>query len=286
MSIFLIHILTLVAIYIIIAMSLNLAMGYTGLVNLGHIGLLGVGAYTSAILTTKFDLPFVVGFFAAGLIAAIFGALLSLPSRKIKDDYFALFTLGFLFVTTAIFINWTDMTRGTLGIRGIARPEGFAEPLTFFLLVLIVALVSFLLMSKIVSSPFGRVLEAIRDDELVAESLGKNVDRVKLIAMTISGLFVGLSGSLLAHFLRLINPSTFWLDPLVIALAGVVIGGMASMRGSVIGVVLVFAVSESLRFLAIPSSMVGPLRIIIFMVVLIGIILWRPKGILGRADLD
>lgn len=286
MLIFLVHILTLVAIYAIIAMSLNLAMGYTGLVNLGHIGLLGIGAYTSAILTTKFDLPFVVGFFGAGLVAAIFGALLSLPSRKIKDDYFALFTLGFLFVTTAVFINWTDMTRGTLGIRGIVRPEGFAEPFTFFLLVVVVAAVSFFVLEKLVTSPFGRVLEAIRDDELVAESLGKNVDRAKLVAMTVSGLFVGLSGSLLAHFLRLINPSTFWLDPLVIALAGVVIGGMASMRGSVIGIALVFAVSESLRFLSIPSSMVGPLRIIIFMLVLIAIILWRPRGLMGRADLD
>lgn len=286
MLVFLIHILTLVAIYAIIAMSFNLAMGYTGLVNLGHIGLLGVGAYTSAILTTKFDLPFVVGFVCAGFIAAVCGALLSLPSRKIKDDYFALLTLGFMFITTAVFINWIDMTRGTLGIRGITRPEGFAEPLTFFLLVLIVAVVSFMVMNKIVSSPFGRVLEAIRDDELVAESLGKNVDRAKLVAMTLSGLFVGLSGSLLAHFLRLINPGTFWLDPLVIALAGVVIGGMASMRGSVLGVVLVFAVSESLRFLSIPSSMIGPLRIIIFMIVLLAIILWRPKGIFGRADLD
>jgi branched-chain amino acid transport system permease protein len=286
MSVFLVHILTLIAIYVIIAMSLNLAMGYTGLVNLGHIGLLGVGAYLSAVLTTKFDLPFVVGFVAAGLVTAVFGALLSLPSRKIKDDYFALLTLGFLFMASAVFINWTDMTRGTLGIRGIARPEGFTEPFTFFLLVVLVAILSFFVLSKIVSSPFGRVLEAIRDDELVAESLGKNVDRARLFVMTISGLFVGISGSLFAHFLRLINPNTFWLDPLVIALAGVVIGGLASLRGSVIGIVLVFAVSESLRFLSIPSSMIGPLRIIIFMIVLLAIILWRPKGILGRADLD
>lgn len=286
MFIFLLHILTLIAIYIMIAMSFNLAMGYTGLVNLGHIGLLGVGAYTSAILTTKFDQPFAVGLLAGGLLAAVFGALLSLPSRKIKNDYFALLTLGFLFVTSAVFINWTDLTRGTLGIRGIARPEGFADPLNFFLLVVVFAVFSYFVLSKIVSSPFGRVLEAIRDDELVAESLGKNVDRAKLIAMAVSGFFVGLSGSLLAHFLRLINPSTFWLDPLVIALAGVVIGGLASMRGSVVGIILVFAVSESLRFFSIPSSMIGPLRIIIFMIALLLIILWRPKGIFGRADLD
>ncbi len=286
MPVFLIHISTLVTIYIIIALSLNLVMGYTGLVNFGHIGLLGVGGYVSAVFTTRFDWPFVFGFIAAGLVTAGFAALLSLLSRKIKDDYFALLTLGFMFVTSAIFINWTEMTRGTLGIRGITRPEGFSEPLTFFLLVLLVCVASFLFLHQTVSSPFGRVLEAIRDDDLVAESLGKNVQKAKLVAMTISGLFVGLAGSLLAHFLRFINPGTFWLDPLVIALAGVVIGGLASLRGSVVGIVLVFAVSESLRFLSIPSSLIGPLRLIIFMFVLLVMILWRPKGIFGRAELD
>lgn len=286
MSVFLIHILTLVAIYAIIAMSLNLAMGYTGLVNLGHIGLLGIGAYTSAVLPTKFDWSFLPALLAAVVLSGIFGAILALPSRKIKNDYFALLTLGFMFITSAVFINWTDITRGTLGVRGIARPEGFAEPFGFFILVLAFTLLTYLILRQVVSSPFGRVLEAIRDDETVAESLGKNVEKAKLVAMTLSGIFVGLAGSLLAHFLRLINPGTFWLDPLVLALAGVVIGGLASLEGSIIGIVFVFAASESLRFLAIPSSMIGPLRIIIFMVVLLVIILWRPKGILGRADLD
>lgn len=286
MEIYLIHILTLIIIYAIIAMSLNLAMGYTGLVNFGHIGLLGLGAYTSAVLTTKFDWSFWGALLVAVVLSGVFGAILALPSRKIKNDYFALLTLGFMFITGAVFINWTKITRGTLGVRGIARPEGFTEPFTFFFLALVSAFLCYLILRQVVSSPFGRVLEAIRDDEVVAESLGKNVEKVKLVAMTLSGMFVGLAGSLLAHFLRFINPGTFWLDPLVLALAGIVIGGLASLEGSIIGVVLVFAASESLRFLSIPSSMIGPLRIIIFMALLLVIILLRPKGILGRADLD
>lgn len=286
MFIFLLHILTLIAIYAMIAMSLNLAMGYTGLVNFGHIGLLGVGAYTSAVLTTKFDWDFWPALLIAAVLSAAFGALLALPSRKIKDDYFALLTLGFMFVALAVFINWTDLTRGTLGIRGITRPEAFSEPFTFFLLSALFAALTYVVLRQVVSSPFGRVLEAIRDDDLVAESLGKNVEKAKLVAMTLSGFFVGIAGVLLANLLRLINPQTFWLDPLVLALAAVVIGGLASLRGSILGVVLVFAVSESLRFLAIPSSLIGPLRVIIFMVVLLLIILWRPKGIIGKADLD
>lgn len=286
MLVFILHIATLIAIYAIIAMSLNLVMGYTGLVNFGHIGLLGTGAYTSAVLTTKFGLDFWPALLIATLLSAAFGTLLALASRKIKDDYFALLTLGFMFVTSAIFINWTSMTRGTLGIRGIVRPVAFSEPLSFFILCALFAIFTYIILRQVVSSPFGRVLEAIRDDDLVAESLGKNIEKAKIIAMALSGFFVGIGGVLLANLLRLINPQVFWLDPLVLALAAVVIGGLASLRGSVLGVVLVFAVSESLRFLAIPSSMIGPLRVIIFMAVLLAIVLWRPKGILGRADLD
>ncbi len=283
---FFIHVLTLVGVYAIIAMSFNIAMGYTGLVNFGHIGLLGIGAYTSAILTTKYDWPFLAAFLAAGLLTMFFGALLSLASKKIKGDYFALLTLGFMFITAALFINWVSMTRGTLGIRGIARPEGFADPLQFLFLVAVLVLVSYVILQRVVDSPFGRVLEAIRDDDLVAESLGKNITKAKIVAMGLSGFFVGTAGSLLAHFIRFINPTSFWLDPLVLALAAIVIGGLASLRGSILGVFLVFLFSESLRFLSIPSSMIGPLRVIIFMFILLAIILWKPKGILGRADLD
>lgn len=286
MTAFLIHILTLAGIYTIIATSLNLAMGYTGLVNLGHIGLLGIGAYASAILTTAFGWPFWPAFIVAGILAAGFGALLALPSRRIKGDYFALYTLGFMFLAIAVFINWETLTRGTLGIRGIQRPEGFVESLPFLILVLAVALGSYLFQNRMVRSPFGRVLEAVRDDVEVAESLGKNTAKAKIVAMMVSGFFVGIAGSLFAHFIRYINPQSFWLDPLVLALAAVVIGGLASMRGSVLGVVLVFLMSEMLRFAAIPSQMIGPLRIIIFMVVLLMIMLWRPKGIWGRADLE
>lgn len=267
-------------------MSFNLAMGYTGLVNFGHIGLLGVGAYTSAILNTRFDVPFFVSIFIAAILCAVIGAILSIPSRKIKNDYFALLTLGFLFVAGAVFINWTDLTRGTLGIRGITRPENFTEPLQFLVLSLAIAILTFIVLEKIVHSHFGRVLEAIRDDELVAESLGKNIDRAKMTAMTLSGFFVGIAGVFLAHFIRFINPASFWLDPLVVALAAVVIGGLASLRGSIIGVFIVFAISESLRFLSIPSTMIGPMRVILFMLVLIVVVLFRPRGILGRADLE
>jgi branched-chain amino acid transport system permease protein len=283
---FLLYVLTLIGIYAIIAMSFNLAMGYTGLVNFGHIGLLGIGAYTSAILITKYDVSILIAALVSCVACAGFGALLAIPSRKIKDDYFALLTLGFVFLTQALFINWTQMTRGTLGIRGIPRPEVFAQPVEFFVLVAVVALVSFVFLDRVAHSPFGRVLEAIRDDDLVAQSLGKNVTRAKCVALGLSGFFVGIAGALFASFFRIINPSMFWLDPLVLSIAAVMVGGLASMRGSVLGVFIVFLFTESLRFVDIPATMIGPIRTIIFMAVLIAILLSRPKGILGRADLD
>jgi branched-chain amino acid transport system permease protein len=199
---FFIHILTLVGIYAIIAMSLNLAMGYTGLVNFGHLGLVGVGAYTLAVLTTKFGWTFIPALIAGASLAGLLGMLLSLPSKRIKGDYFALLTLGFMFLVSAVFINWERMTRGTLGIRGIQRPELFVEPLELLVLVVLFVLGTYVVLHRTVGSPFGRVLEAIRDDDQVAESLGKNIAKAKMVAMGVSGFFAGISGGLLirAHF--------------------------------------------------------------------------------------
>jgi ABC-type branched-subunit amino acid transport system permease subunit len=137
-----------------------------------------------------------------------------------------------------------------------------------------------------VNSPFGRALEAVRDDEEVAESLGKPVFKLRLIALVVSGALVGLAGAYLAHYIQFISPNSFWLDLLVWALAGMILGGMASMPGSVLGTVLLFALSEPLRFLPIPSNLVGPLRLMIFMGLLIFLVIYRPKGIMGRAQLE
>lgn len=117
-------------------------------------------------------------------------------------------------------------------------------------------------------------------------ALGKPVFRLRLVAMAVSGLIAGLAGALLAHFVQFISPNTFWLDQLVWVLAGMVIGGLASMPGAVVGSVLLFAISEPLRFLPIPSELVGPLRLMIFMAILLAFVLYRPKGLMGRAQLE
>jgi ABC-type branched-subunit amino acid transport system permease subunit len=219
-------------------------------------------------------------------LTAILAGLMALPAKKIKGDYFALVTLGFMFVTSAVFINWDSVTRGTLGIPGIPRPEWFMTNDRFLWLAVGTTTLVYFFLQRLVNSPFGRALEAVRDDEEVAESLGKPVFKLRLIALVVSGALVGLAGAYLAHYIQFISPNSFWLDLLVWALAGMILGGMASMPGSVLGTVLLFALSEPLRFLPIPSNLVGPLRLMIFMGLLIFLVIYRPKGIMGRAQLE
>ena len=286
MEAYLIHVAIITCISAILSMGFNLTAGYAGLVNLGYVGLYGIGAYTTAILVKQHHLPFAVGVIAAMLIAGIVSALLTLPLRKIKTEYFSLITLGFHFIAGAVFINWISLTRGTLGIAAIPRPQGFVTNDNYLILVFIIAIVVYIFLSQIVKSPFGRALEATRDDEEVAAALGKPVFKLRLVAMIISGALAGLSGALLAHFIQFISPTSFLLDPLVWCIAAVIIGGLASMEGAVLGMILLYALSEPLRFLHLPSDLIGPLRIIIFMSILAIFVLWKPKGLLGRAELD
>ena len=286
MDAYLIHLGSLVGIYILMSISFNLVVGYTGLLNLGHVGLMAIGAYASAILMKTAGLPFPVALLGAVLLTMVVAAALAIPARKIRGDYYALVTLGFMFVVFAVLVNWESLTRGTLGIPGVPRPEGFTSNTMYLLLVGAITAITFWFLDRLVNSPFGRALEAVRDDEEVAQALGKPVFKLKVIAMAVSGFVVGLAGALLAHFVQFISPGMFWLDLLIWALAGMMIGGVASMRGTVLGVVVLFCLLEPMRFLDLPSAYVGPLRLLIMLALLLLIVLYKPRGIMGRAELE
>lgn len=285
MAAYLIHTLTLIGIYIIVALSYAIPVGYTGMLNLGHIGLLAIGAYTAAILTVK-GVSFWLGLIVAAAITGFAGFLLALPARRIKGDYYALITLGFTFVVNAILLNWINMSGGPFGISGIKRPAGFAEPVSFLLLVLVFLVLTALFVYRLVKSPLGRALESVRDDDLVAESLGKPTAKLRIISLFVSAIIVGVAGALLAHFIQFINPQVFWLDNVLWVLAGLVVGGLASFEGAIWGMVILYVFSEPLRFLALPPGILGPLRLMIFSILLLLVILFRPKGIMGRAQLE
>jgi branched-chain amino acid transport system permease protein len=286
---YIIHLLILIGIYSILAVSLNLALGYTGLLNLGHVALFGIGAYTSTLLT-KAGVPFIWAFLAAGVVAAFFGWLLVLATKKLKGDYYALATLGFSFVIYSLFLNLTEITRGPLGIPGIQRPEFFgfvlSSNLSYLIFVAIVAFISVGLIYLIIKSPFGRLLEALRDDETGLKVLGKNALLLKYKVMMISGFFAGLAGSLFAHYISFIDPSSFTLAEIILIFTIVIIGGIASLKGTIFSTFIIMLVPEALRFLSLPSSIIGPARQIIYALVLLLILLYRPRGLYGKIDLE
>ncbi|MFA6064655.1 MAG: branched-chain amino acid ABC transporter permease [archaeon] len=286
---YLIHLAILVCIYIVLALSLQLSMGFAGQFNLGHIAFFGIGAYASALLTLN-GYPFWVGFLAAGVIAAFFGYLLSIPTRKLKGDYLGLATLGFSFVVYAILLNWVELTRGPLGLPGIPKPElfgfVFSDNLFFLILTVVVAVLTYFLIERIVKSPFGLVLQSIRDDELMSNTLGKNSFRAKSIALATSAFFAGLAGSLYASYITFIDPSSFTLMQLIPILCIVIIGGLASLEGTIIATIIIVLLPEPLRFIGFPSSVVGPARQIIYALLLLAILLFKPKGIDGKIELE
>src|SRR3989344_6281902 len=167
---YLIYIITLFAIYAMVALSYQISIGYTGILNFAQVGLLAIGAYSQAILITH-GVSFFPSLALSAVITGAIGFLLALPSRRIKDDYYALVTLGFMFVVNAVILNWTDVTGGPFGISGIARPAHLDTPETFLFLVLVITVAVSLFIYRVVHSPFGAALESVRDDDRVAESL-------------------------------------------------------------------------------------------------------------------
>jgi len=283
---YLIHLLIFVGIYIILVVSLNLALGYTGLLNLGHVAFFGIGAYTSALLV-KAGVPFITAFFSSGIVAGIFGYLLVLATKKLKGDYLALTTLGFSYVVYSVLINWGSLTRGPLGLPGIPKPELFGYVITSgeayfagFIALLVVLFIFF-----IIQSPFGRLLEATRDDELGLRVLGKNTFALKCKAMMISAFFAGIAGSVYAHYITYIDPGSFMLGEIILMLTIVIVGGIASLKGSVVATFLIILIPELLRFFHLPSSVLGPVRQMLYALILISIVLFRPRGLFGRIDL-
>ncbi len=289
LSNYFIHIAILIGIYLVLAMSLNLSVGYTGLINLGHIAFYGVGAYTSA-LAVLHGVPFIFALPLAGIMAGCCGGILALSTRKLSGDYLAVATLGFSFVTYSVFLNWSSLTRGPLGIPGIPRPRIFGwhivsagDYLIFVVLVVLVALGFFFLLTR---SRYGKLLQAVRDDAVGAAALGKNIVRLKWQSLVIAAFWAGVAGSIYAHYISFIDPATFYLEEIIVIFTIVIMGGLASFKGSIIATIIIIVLPELLRFVALPSSLIGPVRQILYASLLILILLIRPRGLFGKVDLQ
>src|SRR3989338_2797548 len=278
---YLIYLLTSVAIWVIAGVSYQVSIGFAGIMNLGFVALMGIGGYAYALLIRAADLNPSISLALACIAPIPFALLLSFLTKLVRGDYLALMTLWFSLVITILLMNLESITRGALGIPGIIRPAAISQSSTFaFFAAACAALLSFFAI-KLQRSPLGTVMAALRDDELAAQTFGKNTFRVKIIAFVLSSIGAGFSGALLAMFLGFIDPVSFYLPQLIIVLTFVIVGGLASVPGIIIAATGLTLLPELLRFLPFPTETVGALRAIIYSLILLIIILYRPKGILG-----
>lgn len=272
------HILIFIGIYIILAQSLNLINGYTGLLSIGHAAFYGIGAYSSALLTMKACLPFVPALFCSGIIAGMFGYLIGKPTLRLKGIFLALATLGFNIIFVLIVLNWVWLTRGPLGIASIPQPRLFSYTLTdqsdYYYLIFFLSLLVMFSLYRLLHSRFGNALIAIREDEDAAKAVGVDTVHYKLAAFSIAAFYAGLAGSFFAHYIRFIAPDSFTFWESFTLLAMLAFGGQGNLVGPTLGASLLIAVPELFRPLA-------EHRMTFYGLLLIFMMLFRREGIFG-----
>jgi len=278
---YLLHILIIAGIYIILTLSLNLIVGYTGLPALGHAAFSCIGAYTSSLLALNMGMSPWIGLLIGACVAAFSGVVIGYPAVRLKGDYLALATFGLGVIVYSIAKNWVSLTRGPMGLPGIPGFSilgfGLSEIWSYLLLVSVFVILTIFVIKRIVSSPFGRILKSIREDEIASESLGKDTTKYKLLVFIIGAFFAGIAGSLYAHYITFIDPV---MEAITILLM-VIFGGMGSISGSVVGAVILVVLPELLRFIGMPSSIAAPMRQMIYGLLLVVLMVKRPQGIMG-----
>jgi len=302
---FTLRVMNLCGIYVVLALSLNLVNGFTGLFSLGHAGFMAVGAYTCALLTltpeqkemnfflepiapwlAHLTLPFIPALVVAGLVAALLGALLGAPVLRLRDDYLAIATLGFAEIIRVLITNAQRVTNGALGLKGLPRFAG-----TWTVWGCAALTVAFMVL--LTRSAYGRALKAVRDDEIAAGAMGVNVFKTKVVSFTLSSFLAGVGGALLGHLLTTIDPKMFTFLLTFQILLVVVLGGIGSITGSVLGAILVTVLMEALRFLDGPLDLGfvrtegrPGLRMVVFSILLMVVVLFRQRGLMGSRELS
>jgi len=286
---YLIHLAILFAIYAILGISLNLVVGYTGLLSITQAAFYGIGAYTTALLLTQVGVNFFLSIILGIIIAAIISFFIGLVLNKFSGDYYALGSFGFNVIVFSILLNWRGLTRGALGIAGIPKPEifgiHFSSNFTFLIIALLSLGIVYIVARFIVHSSFGRVLKAIREDEKAIQVFGYNTLYYKLAIFVISAGMAAISGSLFASYITYVDPSTFTLIESVFILAVIILGGLANLEGSILGALFLVLLPEILRFVGLPFDTAAQMRQIIYGVIIILLMLYRPKGLLGEYKL-
>ncbi len=270
-----------VLIFAILAVSMNLITGVAGLLSLGHAAFYGVGAYAAALSATKLGWPMIATVPFAGVCAALLGVAVALPTMRLVSIYFAVATLGIGQMIFVTLLNWVDFTGGPLGIRDIPRPAALgldlSAPLATYLTCAALCAFAIWVVHRCTHGYFGNALRALREDDQCAEAMGLDIVRLKIQVFAIACFLAGVAGALWSHTTGFISPADFGFNVSILILAMVVVGGLGSLPGALIGAALLILLPEVLRF-------AGDIRQIAVGAVMFASILFLPKGIFGEVS--
>ena len=277
------HLAVMAGIYVILAMSYNLIVGYVGALSLGHHAFFGIGAYTSTLLVMKANIPFALAILSAGLLSAVFAVLIAVPSFRLSYHSFAIGTLGFGVIIYQVLTNWVALTNGPMGITGIPKPSFHLPGLgelrietipTYYYFILVLVALTLLTLHRMVHSRIGRAFMAVRENETLAETFGVDALKYKIMAFAIGAFFAGVAGSAYAHYIGFIAPDLVWFYFLILLLVMVIAGGAGTFYGVVAGAIIFTALPEILR-------MAPEIRDILYGAILIMTVIYAPEGLGG-----
>lgn len=271
------HLITFVALYTILASSLNLFSGYTGLLSLSHAGFYGIGAYTSALLAQHYGLSPLLNIFIAMGMSGLLAFGISFVALRTYEDYFVVVTLGIQIILFSLMNNLTDITNGPLVIVGIEGFPFLQSNFSFMLFAVGVMGVVYYLLYHFSKSHYALNLKGIKEDEIYMLSLGKDIKKMKIQIFVVSASLASVAGVLYAHYISYIDPTSFTVDESIFILSIVIIGGLGSLRGALVASTFMVLLPEILRFVGMPDSVAANMRQIIYGLILIGVIVWQEK---------
>ncbi len=287
-SSYMMHIAVMTGVAIIVAHGLNILMGFTGQVSLGHAAFVAVGAYTSAILTSKAGVSFWLALPLSGVAAAVLGLIVAGPSLRLKKLYLAIATLGYAFIVNEVLVYWESLTNGTAGIVvpqvsffGYALDTGHKYYYLVYTLVILLSFIAY----NLSQSKLGRALMAVRDSEEAAQSLGIGLVKYKVLAFVISAFYAGIAGSLYAHFITVIAPTSFTVMLSIEYVFMLVVGGMGHVWGAVLGAILVTLLPEGIRLFIrfLPGWLdIADLQQFVYGLIVIVFLIFEPDGLYAR----
>ena len=272
------HVVIMAGIFTILALSLNLLLGYAGQLSLGHAAFFGIGAYTSALLALRLEWPFWLGLPGAAAVAGLAGWAIGRLALRVRGAYFVLVTISFAGVISLVSVNWMELTNGPLGLPGVPAPAlaglSFRTKFAYYYLVLAAAAGSYLVCHRLVGSRLGRAFLALRENEPLAESVGVDPTRTLVLAAVVSAAMAGVAGGLYAHYTRFVSPEVFLFSYTVTMVIMVVAGGKGTLAGPVVGAVLFTVLPEALR-----EAMAWQWQMLAYGVLLVLLVFFLPRGI-------